>query len=499
MVTSGQSDDRAPKTDSNYQSNKIINSENPTDIPGIILINMNGMQPSHAQKWKIKALEEKVKQLTYPVPFVIVTESHMKPHHIAAEVAIENYNVHRADRVNRKKGGVAVYYHNNLIANDAATHSDDYCQAVILYIKTLNLIIVGVYRPPNARDSEVKCFRDCINAINLFIQKYPNAEFQMYGDFNMKFIDWQAMTFKPGHGQKVAEQNCADILLEFMQSNLLSQHVNENTRKNQSVLDLTITNNPETIHSIIVETTNLSDHDMITTKVLNENLMMHDKPQVYSPKNPFDQLNWAKAKWDDIRKELSEVDWNNILDSENKSVDQINAALNDAVAQIANKHCQKYKSKSKKNDNIPRERRSLIRTRKHINSSINHLKYVKPVHTEAEARNILKKIIKLEDRKVELEEQIKQSIKDEERRKEEEAISQTKRTRVLSTAMLKVKEKSNVELVHCKTKMGIYNLIQKQWQIFYSNNMLKSLANPVKMKMNQKMQIRMKMFHHYQT
>ena len=38
-------------------ANKII-------IPGVILINMNGMKPTLAQKWKVKALSEKVKNVS---------------------------------------------------------------------------------------------------------------------------------------------------------------------------------------------------------------------------------------------------------------------------------------------------------------------------------------------------------------------------------------------------------------------------------------------------
>ena len=205
------------------------------------------MKPTIAQKWKVKALSEKIKNSDYPIPFVIVTESHLKPKHLAAEVHIEQYNVVRADRTTDKKnGGVAVYYNNSLVSNEISTYSDDYCQAVILYVKTLNLVIAGVYRPPNSKDTEVASFRACIDKIDSFIKKYPNSEFQMYGDLNFKYVDWETMTLKAGHGQKISEQICADILLNFMRKSL-SQHVGENTHKNISILDLVITNSPEII------------------------------------------------------------------------------------------------------------------------------------------------------------------------------------------------------------------------------------------------------------
>ena len=79
--------------------------------------------------------------------------------------------------------------------------------------------------------------------------------------------------------------------------------------------------------------------------------------------------------------------------------------INDKVAEVANNNCPKHKIIQRKNDNIPREIRSLIRTRKYINGNINHLKYVKTVQTELEIKNRDNKVRKLEERKSELENQ----------------------------------------------------------------------------------------------
>ena len=154
-----------------------------------------------------------------------------------------------------KNGGVAVYCAHNIVPTDAATYSDDYCQSVTLYLKTLNLIVSGVYRPPNASNNQVESFRRMMQQINDFSKKYTSADLHIYGDFNVKFINWQCMVMKPGHGQSLPEQACAQILLDFMRDNLLNQHVNKNTRKDKSILDLVISNNVDSIHSISVEKT----------------------------------------------------------------------------------------------------------------------------------------------------------------------------------------------------------------------------------------------------
>ena len=308
----------------------------------------------------------------------------------------KNYNVQRADRIRRKNGGVAIYYDHNLVPNDSATYSDDYCQSVTIYVKSLNLICVGVYRPPNANDTQVDSFRKLIQQIDEFVKKYPSADIQVYGDFNFKFIDWQCMMFKPGHGQSLSEQACAQILLNFMEENLLSQHVSENTRKDLNILDLVITNNADSIHSVLVERTNLSDHDMVITRILNDNILK-DKQEEYKPQNGFDKLNWYKAKWEDIRTDLSHQNWEELF--ENKDVDQICTVFNETVSSVASRHCPEHKFHKMKSD-IPRERRSLIRTRRHTISKINFLKYVKPADTEMEIKERNTKISKLQTKQL---------------------------------------------------------------------------------------------------
>ena len=282
---------------------KVNNEESvPIKLPEVWSLNINGMKPTHAQKWKVTALSEMIKAEECNIPFIIITETHFKPDHNAAEINIDGYNVHRADRTPRKNAGVAIYYKDNLVTNDSLTYSDDYCQAVTLYIQSLNLIVAGVYRPPNATDNQVNSFRSLISKLNDFIQKYPTADVQVQGDFNMKFIQWQSLSLKPGHGQRLSEQHCAETLVNFMQENFLSQLVTENTRNDSSLLDLVITNNAEMVHSIEVEKTRLSDHDMLRTKLTSEKFVHINMNESYIPEHPFDKLNLHKAKWEPIKK-----------------------------------------------------------------------------------------------------------------------------------------------------------------------------------------------------
>ena len=387
---------------------------------------MNGMKPNQAQKWKIKALKERVETNKAYVPFVIVTETHFKPKHNSAEISIKGYNVQRGDRSTKKKnGGVALYYDENLVPSDSITYTDNYCQSVTLYIKTLNLIISGVYRPPSAKDNEeVNSFRSAIHQISVFIEKYPTAEIQMYGDFNMRYMSWESLTMKAGHGERITEQICYEILINFMRDHFLSQHVNENTRKDLSILDLVITNNEEAIHSVIVEKTRFSDHDMVITKLLCDKLTQTKEEETFKPTHPFDKLNWLKAKWGDIKTELSQINWPEFL--HNKDVDEMCENINKKVADIATRNCAEHRINSPKS-NIPRERRSLIRTRRHTISNINFWKYVKVTENDAEEEDKKRRIEKLQSKLLKLEDEIKKHIELEQIRKEHEIIEKMKR------------------------------------------------------------------------
>ena len=382
------------------------------------------MKPSHKQKWKVKALSEMIESEEEEVLFVVTSETHFKPHHNSAEIHIEGYNIHRADRTSpRKNAGVAIYYKDHLVANDNLTYSADYCQLVALYIKSLNIIIAGIYRPPNPTNNHVIEFRNLIKKLNEFIQKYPTAELQIHGDLNMKSLNWQSLTLKPGHGEGISEQNCVDTLVKFMQENFTSQLVTENTRNDKSLLDVVITNNEETVHSIEVVKTKLSDHDLLKTKLLGDKFVHANKSEKYTPEHPFDKLNWRKAKWEPMKEELRAINWKSLL--ENKDPNEMCVIINNKVAEIASNHCPKHKIVNKKTD-IPRGRRAKIGARRHTIAKINFHKYVKVMKNEQEREINRTKISKLQEKVRELEEAIRQDIEEESRRKEEEAIRKIK-------------------------------------------------------------------------
>jgi len=164
---------------------------------------------------------------------------YFKPWHLTADIKFNNYNTVRSDR-SKKLKGVLIYYDHNLIADDTATHSYYYCPAAILFVKTLNLIIAGVYRPPSSSQDSVVFVRSSHSKtawtrLNNLLRNTEIVSFN-FRDFNMKFVQWKNRTFKPGLGDRTSEQLCVRIMLSFMQRNLPSQHVKENTRMDKHIL-----------------------------------------------------------------------------------------------------------------------------------------------------------------------------------------------------------------------------------------------------------------------
>ena len=106
-----------------------------------------------------------------------------------------------------------------------------------------------------------------------------------------------------------------------MDKHLLNQMVKEKTRKDKSILDWILTNNINSIHSIEVDKTELSDHDFVWCTLLYKNLVKIPNHHKQNADSILDKLNLNKADWDAIRKELSSVDWNSML--EDKDVEEM--------------------------------------------------------------------------------------------------------------------------------------------------------------------------------
>ena len=368
-------------------------------LSDIFQINIRGINPKvQRQKIKFAMLKEYVTTCVNKIPFFIVTETHFSADIIDAEISIPDYNVIRADRATRKCGGVAIYHHYLLNMDCTETFSNDYCECVMTYNGQNSLIIIGLYRPP---DTPSSVFKETLKKVQDFISKYPKDSILMLGDFNLKFINWEKESIeKPINiKQNISsdERISSNMLLDFVNENMLTQLVKENTRYDKSLLDLVLTNNEDIVFEVTVKLNDYkSDHDTVYCQIhlkdLNSNYKT-DSPQ-NTEKQPLDKLYFEKANWDNIRNELSAVKWDEIF--LNKSVEEMYLLLEEYIINISERHVPLRKRKGHKRS-IPPNRLKLIRKRKELTTRINIIKYTSKTKDNEKLEKLIKRRQEVED------------------------------------------------------------------------------------------------------
>ena len=136
-----------------------------------------------------------------------------------------------------------------------------------------------IYRPPGSTNEDIQSFESLLK----FLQDTLNSsesdnftEFLIMGDFNLPGIKWGD---NPNHERNSATSKLENLLLSFMENNLLSQYVSQPTRQ-RNILDLFLTNNHDLVLQTKSEETSISDHNVVsiqTTYNINAKVP-HRKP-----------------------------------------------------------------------------------------------------------------------------------------------------------------------------------------------------------------------------
>ena len=101
-------------------------------LPGLYIINACSI----AKPYALEQLYAEMK--SYELDVAIVTETHLKKHHLEKAIQINGYRLYRRDRLGRRAGGVAVLVAEALRASE---------QEVTGYTRTLELLWVKVTLP----------------------------------------------------------------------------------------------------------------------------------------------------------------------------------------------------------------------------------------------------------------------------------------------------------------------------------------------------------------
>ena len=127
------------------------------------------------------------------------------------------------------------------------------------------------------------------------------------GDFNFRTINWR------GNHRSLKENITSkqeSMLLQFMETNLLSQYVLQPTRKS-NILDLFITNNDNLVLQTTCEETPLSDHDIVFIQTTYDIKSKNTCNIPHFADHTFRSLNLQKADFEEINSQLTCIDWDN--------------------------------------------------------------------------------------------------------------------------------------------------------------------------------------------
>ena len=122
--------------------------------------------------------------------FIVLTETHLSNTIHTAEVNISGYTLFRSDRAGRSHGGTAAYVRNDLACQVLLSESNSVCETLILKVKSLETILISMYRPP---DSSLEEFSEALgnvkDTIDKAVEKDPKlTNILQVGDYNFPFV-----------------------------------------------------------------------------------------------------------------------------------------------------------------------------------------------------------------------------------------------------------------------------------------------------------------------
>ena len=308
------------------------------------------------------------------MPFMCLTETWLKSYISDAQVKLPNYNVFRSDRSKRKEGGVMMYIHEAFQISNVQRYDDDSCEAVMCCIDTLKTAVICVYRPP---DAPVASFKKMMKFVDEFVNNVDSQYDVVHtGDYNLPNINWDTSTSLRTRG--VIYHDSGELLLNYIGSNFLTQVIDSPTRE-QSILDLVITNNDKVFTESCVSNTVLSDHNLIRV------LLRYDATELQTPTHEqvFDPLSFRALKIqsmnvDELNPVFDEIDWlalyNLCLDHGDDSLDAYSELIKLTVLQICLIHADEKKPPTKRS----RNQNVMCRKRRKLKSRLKCLKQHQP-------------------------------------------------------------------------------------------------------------------------
>ena len=256
---------------------------------------------------------------THKFKVICIAESHLKPNILDAELQINNYTLFRKDRLDRDRGGSAIYVHNSLFATVIESFDANDSLAVFLNLDCCPIILACIYRSQSLTTEENN---NIINQISK-LKASMASELIIVGDFNLPDVSWDYGYVNCPSDTIDVNYTTQERFIKFFVNNGLHSHIKDGTvtrrklvdgKLQESLLDQVITSNSAIVNSVeLISAVGKSDHLGIISNLKIDN----DPGYIRSEKQ-----NWSKLSDIDIIDICKDINWNFSL-SEYPSIEEM--------------------------------------------------------------------------------------------------------------------------------------------------------------------------------
>ena len=332
------------------------------------MLNIQSMNPSASSsvKWKVNDLQSMIvdeRSKGHMLPFIALTETWLKSYMSDAQIRIPGYIVSRCDRDKRVGGGVMLYSHENLPISECNTFDDGTCQALFCRFDTVKMCVAVIYRPPNAPSSSFKSITTFLKT-NIASVDDDSYQLCLSGDFNLPNIDWESELIDHTGSSDMLQS--AEAIQLLMNEHFLNQYVKIPTR-GTNILDLFLTNDHHLVTNVASTVTDLSDHNMVEIMISSNPLVPGEDRLPKFDENSFRSMDFQKADFEEIRKEISSVDWESLR--LNCSYEEFPALFTEKLLQI----CKSLVPIKKVSTGRPKVLNALRRKKRRLQTRLNAL------------------------------------------------------------------------------------------------------------------------------
>ena len=373
----------------------------------IYLQNVNGMRTKYATK-ALTQIKSHVKENKTIMINIVETWFNQ---YTGKAGDIDHYNVHRADRKGRVKGGGAAIYINNALESKMIKEiSIKKCELVAVEIPEINTVNIVIYRPPKTRKAIFDTILDEVEDI-IGNMSNPKPTILISGDFNFPFIKWEnceeelcvaKASVKTKSNARKDEKLQFERLNNICEEQGMVQTISQATRENNT-LELMYTNEISMVTDIDINKSAVSDHKRIvigTTYKIKGEIEENNKRKEEGMRAI--NLRSKKVDWREINNELKIrlKNWNEECREENaiETTEKFILILENVCKENAPK-----KSRTKEEEKEYKEIRKLKNRNKSLNRKKRNAKTEeRKKELEQEIYNTEKKIIDIrQDKKLE--------------------------------------------------------------------------------------------------